>query len=43
METALIKVLNDIHLNTDSGKTSVSVLFDLSAAFDLTVNVGGMI
>ncbi len=25
-ETALIKVINDIHLNTDSGKTSVFVL-----------------
>ena len=33
-ETALIKVLNDIRLNTDSGKMSVLVLLDLSAAFD---------
>ena len=33
-ETALIKVLNDIRLNTDSGKISVLVLLDLSAAFD---------
>jgi hypothetical protein len=33
-ETALIKVSNDIRLNTDSGKTSVLVLLDLSAAFD---------
>ena len=33
-ETALIKVLNDIRLNTDSGKVSVLVLLDLSAAFD---------
>jgi hypothetical protein len=33
-ETALIKVLNDIRLNSDSGKTSVLVLLDLSAAFD---------
>ena len=33
-ETALLKVLNDIHLNTDSGKSSVLVLLDLSAAFD---------
>ena len=33
-ETALIKVFNDIHLNTDNGKISVLVLLDLSAAFD---------
>ena len=33
-ETALIKVLNDIQLNTDSTKVSVLVLLDLSAAFD---------
>ncbi|KAI4800683.1 hypothetical protein KUCAC02_009526 [Chaenocephalus aceratus] len=33
-ETALVKVFNDIHLNTDSGRTSVLVLLDLSAAFD---------
>ena len=33
-ETALIKVFNDIQLNTDSGKISVLVLLDLSAAFD---------
>ena len=33
-ETALFKVLNDIHSNTDSGKMSVVVLLDLSAAFD---------
>lgn len=32
--TALIKVLNDIRLNTDSGKLTVLVLLDLSAAFD---------
>lgn len=31
-ETALIKVLNDIH--TDASKASVLVLLDLSAAFD---------
>ena len=31
---ACIKVLNDIWLNTDSGKISVLVLLDLSAAFD---------
>lgn len=36
VETAL-KVINDIHLNTDSGKISVSVLLDLNAAFN-TVN-----
>ena len=36
-ETALVKVLNDINLNTDSGKISVLVLLDLSAAFD-TIN-----
>ena len=33
-ETALIKVINDIRLNTDKGKVSVLVLLDLSAAFD---------
>ena len=33
-ETALIKVLNYIYLNTDSCKTSVLVLLDLSSAFD---------
>lgn len=33
-ETALVKVLSDIHLNTDCGKISVLVLLDLSAAFD---------
>ena len=33
-ETALIRVSNDIRLNTDSGKVSVLVLLDLSAAFD---------
>lgn len=33
-ETALIRVLNDIRLNTDSGRVSVLVLLDLSAAFD---------
>ncbi|KAK0152333.1 hypothetical protein N1851_006244 [Merluccius polli] len=30
-ETALIRVLNDIRLNSDSGKVSVLVLLDLSA------------
>lgn len=33
-ETALIKIINDIRLNTDRGKLSVLVLLDLSAAFD---------
>ena len=33
-ETALIKVVNDIRLNTDSGKTSILMLLDLSAAFN---------
>ena len=33
-ETALIKIINDIRLNSDSGKISVLVLLDLSAAFD---------
>lgn len=33
-ETALTKVLNDIHLNSDASKASVLVLLHLSAAFD---------
>ncbi len=33
-ETALIKIINDIRFNSDSGKISVMVLLDLSAAFD---------
>ncbi len=33
-ETALVKVLNDILLIADSGKSAVLVLLDLSAAFD---------
>ncbi len=33
-EFALIKIINDIRLNSDSGKISVLVLLDLSAAFD---------
>ncbi len=33
-ETVLIKIINDIRLNYDSGKISVLVLLDLSAAFD---------
>ena len=34
LKTALVNVLNDIRLNTDSGYVSVLVLLDLSAAFD---------
>ncbi len=33
-ETALIKIINDICVKSDSGKISVLVLLDLSAAFD---------
>lgn len=33
-ETALIKVFNDSCINTNSGKTTVLVLLDLSAAFE---------
>ena len=33
-ETALVKVINDIPLNTDAGKTTALVLLALSAAFD---------
>ena len=33
-ETALVKVVNDIRLNNDAGKTTVLMLLDLSAAFD---------
>jgi len=36
-ETTLIKIINNIRLNTDTGKLSVLVLLNLSAAFD-TVN-----
>lgn len=34
-ESALLRVLNDIYLTTDSGKQMALVLLDLSAAFDL--------
>ena len=33
-ESGLAKVTSDIRLNTDSGKSSILVLLDLSAAFD---------
>ena len=33
-ETALVKVINNIRLNTDAGRTTVLVLLDLSTAFD---------
>lgn len=33
-EAALVKFFNNIHLNTDSGRISVLLLLDLSAAFD---------
>ncbi len=32
--TALIKIINDICLNSDSGKISVLLLLDLSVAFN---------
>lgn len=31
----MIEVINGVRLNTDEGKTSVLVLLDLSAAFDI--------
>ncbi len=34
-ETALIKIINDIRFNSDSGKISVLVLLDRSAAFEV--------
>lgn len=33
-ETALLKVFNDLLLTTDSGKSAILLLLDLSAAFD---------
>ena len=33
-ETALTKVINDIRMNSDSGKNTILVLLDLSAAFN---------
>ncbi len=33
-ETGLIEIINDIRLNSDTGKLMVLVLLDLSAAFD---------
>ena len=33
-ETVLLKIVNDIHLNLDSGYCTVLLLLDLSAAFD---------
>ena len=39
-ETALVKVLNDIRLNTDSGYVSVLVLLDLSTVFDAVAQAG---
>lgn len=35
METALLRVFNDLLLIADSGRSAVLVLFDLSSAFDL--------
>lgn len=35
METALLRVFNDLLLIADSGHSAVLVLFDLSSAFDL--------
>ena len=33
-ETSLLKVHNDVALNTDTGKVTALTLLDLSAAFD---------
>lgn len=37
-ENALIKVFNDIHINTDCGRTTVLVLLDPSATFNTVVH-----
>lgn len=35
-EAALVKVLNDLLITSDSGYISISILLDLSAAFNTT-------
>lgn len=37
VETALVKIINNICINTATGKLTVLILLDFSAAFD-TVN-----
>ncbi len=37
-ETALVRVLNDILMTTDSGAYAVLVMLDLSSAFDTVVH-----
>ena len=34
-DNAIVKVFNDINIKTDSGRFSVSVLLEVSAAFDM--------